>query len=775
MRICLLSSSYPPQDTEGISRQRQTLATELARLGHEVHVVTLGVFSHVRKENGVTVHRVTFHWLNSFSDRYPGLDNTLTRSQALYEGLYRALDTSGFDIVDIPLWGTQGIVTQQFYAGCTVLWLQTTLAQILKIHERNPSEEEQIKLTLEKMILERAHGLLADSQSVLDSVRSDYGISTDAPTGVAYLGLPALSALPERPVRDEVEALVVGRLEKRKGTPLLLEILPAVLQQYPQLTVRFVGRDNSAADGWQALHKTTYPEYFKQNYPQFAPRVFFEGYVSEERLRQSYSQADIFLAPSLYESFGLTYLEAMRSGLPVVTFSTGAATEIFASGKADGAITVAAGDEAEFAVAINTLIENSQLRHELGQAGLDRFQAAFTAEAMAQGTLKFYEQVLAHCSRARRDTPKVYQVMDALDVGDAVSKISMDNASLLANLGQPKEILVRYAVESVRDHTIPRSKLLSDRDCGLIFHYWGYNPSTWMLPIAKGRKALYYHNITPPDFFSRDSVAYRLTSQGYAQLGRILDHFDLLMGDSQYNLQSLAPYLHRPLPALHIYPVIDPERIRALPYDRALLDHLRSTPQFNILFMGRIVRNKRQDRLMQAFDYYYREINSQAHLWLVGNENGDPAYRAELEQLRLSLASCDHIHFTGKISNAKTYAYYRTADLFLSASEHEGFGMPLVEAMAFDVPVIAYASTAVPETMGESGILLQDWNGPRIAELVHALYENPASKEQVLAKQRRNLTRFTSENAKTRLRVVIDFLRSGETDTLIEIILPKVE
>src|SRR5215212_7063683 len=243
MRICLLSSSYPPQDTEGISQQRQTLATEFARLGHEVHVVTLGTFSHVRQEDGVTVHRVAFHWFNSFSDSYPGLDNTLTRSQALYEGLSQAADTSGFDVVDIPLWGTQGIVTQQLYAGCTIIWLQTTLAQILKIHERSPSEEEQVKLILEKMILEHASGLLADPQSVLDSVQSDYGIHTDAPMSVAYLGLPPLSAEPDRVIKNEVQALVVGRLEKRKGTPLLFEILPALLQQHPQLTVRFVGRD----------------------------------------------------------------------------------------------------------------------------------------------------------------------------------------------------------------------------------------------------------------------------------------------------------------------------------------------------------------------------------------------------------------------------------------------------------------------------------------------------------------------------------------------------
>jgi L-malate glycosyltransferase len=775
MRICLLSSSYPPQDTEGISRQRQALATELAHLGHEVHVVTLGAFSHVHDENGVTVHRVAFNWLNSFSDSYPGLNNTLTRSQALYEGLYESLDASGFDIVDIPLWGTQGIVTQQFYAGCTILWLQTTLAKILKIHERNPSEEEQIKLILEKMILERAHGLLADSQSVLDSIRSDYGISTDAPTSVAYLGLPPLSAQPDRLRRNEVEALVVGRLEKRKGTPLLFEILPALLQQHPQLTIRFVGRDNSVSDGWQTLHKKTYPEYFKQRYPKLAARVFFDGYISEERLQAYYDRADLFLAPSLYESFGLTYLEAMRSGLPVITFSTGAATEIFAAGEADGAILVPAENVNEFAGAVKKLVGNSRLRNELGQAGLNRFQAAFTAQAMAQSTLEFYQQVLDHCLKSARDTSKIYQVMEALDFGDAVSKIAIDNANLLAELGQPKEILTRYADKAVRGHTIPRNRVLSKPDCGLIFHYWGYNPSTWMLPIAKGRKALYYHNITPPHFFSTDSVAYRLTSQGYAQLGRILDHFDLLIGDSRYNIQSLAPYLTRPLPALSIYPIIEPEKLRGLPYDKSLLEHLRSSRHVNMLFVGRIARNKHQDRLMQVLDYYYREISPQAHLWLVGNENGDPAYRAELEELRLSLISCDHIHFTGKIGDAQIYAYYRAADVFLSASEHEGFGMPLVEAMAFDIPVIAYAATAVPETMGNAGVLINTWDDQRVANLVHDLHYNHTQEEQLLAKQRQSLKRFTSEEAKTRLKAVINFLQSGETGAFIEDIQPKVK
>ena len=363
--------------------------------------------------------------------------------------------------------------------------------------------------------------------------------------------------------------------------------------------------------------------------------------------------------------------------------------------------------------------------------------------------------------------------MEALDYGDAVSKIAINNAGMLAELGQPKEILTRYADESVRCYTVPRSTILSDMGCSLIFHYWGYNHSTWMLPFAKGRKALYYHNITPPHFFSPDSAAFRLTSQGYAQLGRILDHFDLLIGDSQYNLQSLAPFLSRPTPALHIYPVVDPDRIKALPYDETLFARLRSTEQVNILFVGRIARNKRQDRLMQAFDHYFREIEPRAHLRLVGSETSDPAYRAELEELRISLVSRDNIHFTGKITNLQIRAYYRAADIFLSASEHEGFGMPLIEAMAFDVPVIAYAATAVPETMGNARTLIDSWDDQRVADLVRNLNYNRTLRKQLVAEQRLNLNRFSVSEVVKRLQLAIEYLQTGKKRALIQPIEPR--
>ncbi|HKZ87508.1 MAG TPA: glycosyltransferase family 4 protein [Anaerolineae bacterium] len=396
MRVCLLSTAYPPASTEGIARQRQLLATELARLGHDVHVVTLGAAMSVREEDGVRIHEVLVGRINRFSRKHPALDVPLTCSQALYEGLMQQSSDRPFDIVDVPLWSSQGFVTLYRYQGPTVLWLQTTLAQLLAIHRRRPSADQRVLLTLDRVCLERATGLLADSYAALESIFRDYRVTRNDLMGVAYLGLPPSADRDAIcPARSVVEALIVGRLEWRKGTPLLFDTLPELLRRHPKLVVRFVGRDNSAEDGWQRQHHASYSEFFQCHYPELAQRAIFEGYVDEVRLGQCYRGADFLLAPSLYESFGLFYLEGMRAGLPVVAFAAGAAKEIFASGEDDGALLVPPGDIAGLSTAVSRLIEQRDLRRRLGERGRTRFESVFSAEAMARATLSFYERVLA--------------------------------------------------------------------------------------------------------------------------------------------------------------------------------------------------------------------------------------------------------------------------------------------------------------------------------------------------------------------------------------------
>jgi glycosyltransferase involved in cell wall biosynthesis len=367
------------------------------------------------------------------------------------------------------------------------------------------------------------------------------------------------------------------------------------------------------------------------------------------------------------------------------------------------------------------------------------------------------------------DATRVYQLAEALDVGDGVTAIVRQTAALLASLGEHPDILTRqmWVPESLLPETRPCHDLLATSAPGLLFHYWGYNSSTWALHAMPGRKAVWYHNITPARFFTPDAPLYGLTARGYTQLGEIANHFDLIIGVSRFNLAGFGSFLRRPRPALHIYPVIDPAEKRSAPVDEALLARLRAMHGTNVLFVGRVVRNKRQDAVMRAFDEYRRRFDPEATLWLIGGE-ADPGYRRDLERLRRSLASADAINLTGKVSDAVMHTHLRAADVLLCASEHEGFCIPIAHAMALDVPVIARAAAAVPETLGGGGLLVEEWEPVRVAELMHRLRADNSLRAQVLDRQRGVLSRFTADEARLRLEAVVRYLRRGTWSPLFE-------
>lgn len=377
----------------------------------------------------------------------------------------------------------------------------------------------------------------------------------------------------------------------------------------------------------------------------------------------------------------------------------------------------------------------------------------------------FYAWVRDFAARSRPRT--VFQVMEALDVGDAVSTITRRNARILAELGEPPEILARYHNPALGDEVLPLYRALA-QPTGLIFHYWGYNSSTWLLRAVPGPKAIHYHNITPPEFFAHDPALAEVMQRGCDQLRQIADSFDVVIGDSWYNVGEFVQHMQRRVPAVAIYPVIEPAEIRTAPCDEVLLAALRGSGEVNLVFVGRVARNKRQDRLIELFDHYWRTINRHARLWLVGNDRGDPAYREQLEQQRASLACADRVSFTGKVSDEQVNAYYRAADVFICASEHEGFCMPIVQAMALDVPVLAYAAAAVPETMGGSGLLVQRWDVPQVAELLHLTVRDCRLRAALVSGQRAVLGRFSEHEARTRLEGVVQFLRGERVSLGIE-------
>jgi glycosyltransferase involved in cell wall biosynthesis len=301
------------------------------------------------------------------------------------------------------------------------------------------------------------------------------------------------------------------------------------------------------------------------------------------------------------------------------------------------------------------------------------------------------------------------------------------------------------------------------REDALILHVSGPSDLEPFLQQFPGRVAMYFHNITPPTFFRPGSGGWAETRRGRAQLPRLAARADVWLAPSAFNLATLQQCVHRPRPAMIVPPPIDPARERVQPGDERLLSALRATRETNFLVVGRLVANKRQDLAMEVFEEYHTRIDRRSRLHLIGDPGTDAAYARSLARRREGLRSAGAIELTGKVSDAGLQAYYRAADVFLCLSEHEGLCVPPLVAMAHDVPVLARAAAALPETLGEGAVLLHDVDPGRIAELVHLILEDPELRAQLVSAGKRALTRYAPAAVARQLGNAIELLRGGET------------
>src|SRR5205823_2653419 len=240
-------------------------------------------------------------------------------------------------------------------------------------------------------------------------------------------------------------------------------------------------------------------------------------------------------------------------------------------------------------------------------------------------------------------------------------------------------------------------------------------------------------NVTPAEFYApyRPGFAWMLET-GRAHLARLAPHFTVACGDSAFNAAELAACGFRAPGVLPI--IVDPDKWNIAP-DAALMARLQDG-RTNILFVGRIAPNKRQERLVEAFAQY-RALEPHARLIIAGEGRAsDPFFnRVQGAIARLKLAA--HVEVTGQIEDAALLAYYCTAHLYWSFSAHEGFGAPLVEAMWCDVPVLALRATAVPETLGAAGVLFnRDDDLPAVAARAYALTHDADARRRRIAAQR---------------------------------------
>jgi glycosyltransferase involved in cell wall biosynthesis len=335
----------------------------------------------------------------------------------------------------------------------------------------------------------------------------------------------------------------------------------------------------------------------------------------------------------------------------------------------------------------------------------------------------------------------VHQWVPAAHRGDAIGDSARRVRQLLRQRGHQSDVFALTIDDDLRGDVRPFSDPDARRGDITIFHFALVSTMTAEFARLPGGRVLQYHNVTPARFFAPyDAGVFRLSTLSRDDLATLVGHADLALGDSEYNrreLESLG------FSNTGVFPIaVDPGRItRAAP--RPALEAVLDDGLHNFLFVGRIAPNKTIEDHIRLAEFYKRYVDERYRFIFVGRTDVLPGYYSTIRALIAEFQMpADRFVFTGPVPDEDLATYYRMASVYLSLSEHEGFCVPLLEAMAADLPVLAYASTAVPDTLGGAGVLFEPKDLEFASELLGELAYNETLRARVIAGQRRRLSDF---------------------------------
>ena len=347
---------------------------------------------------------------------------------------------------------------------------------------------------------------------------------------------------------------------------------------------------------------------------------------------------------------------------------------------------------------------------------------------------------------------KVLQVLPTLAFGDAVGNHTRALELLLKDMGYETEI---YALSIDKRLGKGKAKYIEDfpgldTDDVVFYHLSTGSELNKAIPKLECRKIVEYHNVTPPRFFTGISEELEERCQmGVDQVKKMSKVFDYAVADSEFNKNDLISMGYDcPIEVAPI--LIDFEDYRRSPNPEVMARFQDDVT--NIVFTGRIVPNKKQEDIIASFYHDKKFFNPKSRLILVGSGKGMERYLSKLKDYVKKLELEDSVLFTGHVKFNEILAYYRIADVFLCMSEHEGFCVPLIEAMQFQVPIVAFDSTAIGGTLGGSGILLKEKDPLMTAGVIDRLMTDVRLRNQIIEGQKQRLKDFSREAVTVRYR-----------------------
>ncbi len=394
LKICFISNEYPPETGfGGIGTYTYNLAQGLSKLGHRVTVISQAVDKERDyKDGGVRVIRI-------FNKRVPlrGLtrvanlftDKGFTywwHSRSVFLKIQELIEREGrFDVIEGPLWDGECLAYPSKLKIPLVIRLQTPIFKSLEILDK---KSRKILELIEERSLQKATLIAAISHNIGELISRRYGIS---PKKIIYSPLGIEMPRFSKPIfkKNSFKLLYVGRLEKRKGTDEFIQAIPKILEENSKINIDIVGKDCFQAPGG-----ISYLKYFEEIVPaKLRKRVNFFGFVDGKKLKYLYTECDLFIAPSRYESFGLIFLEAMGYGKPVIGTRVGGIPEIIKKKGVGLLIDVNSPDQ--IAKAVLAIFADESLRKRLGEKAFSYVREQFDVGKMVENSLKIYNQAIS--------------------------------------------------------------------------------------------------------------------------------------------------------------------------------------------------------------------------------------------------------------------------------------------------------------------------------------------------------------------------------------------
>jgi len=346
---------------------------------------------------------------------------------------------------------------------------------------------------------------------------------------------------------------------------------------------------------------------------------------------------------------------------------------------------------------------------------------------------------------------KIIQLLRNLSYGDAIGNDVLAIKAALTKMGYQNTIYAEYI-----DQRLPKNiayhtnRLLTiEPEDIVLYHLSTGTELNYTFAELPCRKIVRYHNITPPRFFhGYSSEAEESCTAGLKAAEEIADKVDYCLAVSEFNKQDLISMGYRQ--KIDVLPILIPFSDYDKIPDVSTINRY-SDGKVNFLFTGRVVPNKKHEDIIQLFYYYKRYVNSDSRLFLVGGYAETDRYYQKLSRYVKDLRLRDVI-FPGHIKFSQILSYYRLADLYICMSEHEGFCVPLVEAMYFQKPILAYGAAAVPETLGGGGAIMKEKDPKLGALLAERILNDNELNKQILEKQKERLKCFSYDRTYSLLK-----------------------